>query len=108
MQRFKQGFLPVSFNDTWTSNNFRRDSNFEICLRNETDFSVPFARLSSSEKRPLVNLPRTWQDFPDESIKILRNRTEFNSKLKMYFLNQLSSVPNCSRLLCPVCHLQNV
>ena len=108
MQRFKQGFLPVSFNDTWSTNNFRRDSNFEISLRNENEFAIPFARLSSSDKRPLINLPRLWQNFSDESIKIIRNRPEFNSKLKIFLLNQLSSVPNCNRLLCPVCHFQDI
>ena len=108
MQRFKQGFLPISFNDTWSTNNFHRDVNFEINLRHDNDFSIPFARLTSSEKRPLVNLPKTWQDFSEESIKILRNRNEFNTKLKKFLLNQLSSIPNCTRLLCPACHLQNV
>ena len=108
MQRYKQGFLPVSFNDTWSTNNFHRDVNFEINLRHDNDFSIPFARLTSSEKRPLVNLPKTWQDFSEESIKILRNRNEFNTKLKKFLLTQLSSIPNCTRLLCPACHLQNV
>ena len=108
MQRFKQGFLPISFNATWATNNFRRDSNFEITLRQNNDIDIPFARLSSSDRRPLVNLPRLWQNFSEENIKIIRNRPEFNQKLKKHLLNELSSIPNCSRLLCPVCHLQNI
>ena len=108
MQRFKQGFLPVLFNSTWATNNFRRNENYEISLRNENDFNIPFARLASSDKRPLINLPKTWEDFHEESIKIIRNRPEFNIKLKFFFLNELSSIPNCNRLLCHVCHLQNI
>ena len=108
MQRFKQGFLPSSFNNTWITNDFRRDNNFEITLRHDNDFSIPFARLASSDKRPLVNLPKLWQNFTEESIKIFRNRIEFNAKLRSHLLNQLSSTPNCMRLLCPVCHLQNI
>lgn len=108
MQRFKQGFLPVLFNSTWATNNFRRNETYEISLRNENDFNIPFARLASSDKRPLINLPKTWEDFHEESIKIIRNRPEFNIKLKFFFLNELSSIPNCNRLLCHVCHLQNI
>ena len=108
MQRFKQGFLPTSFNDTWSTNASLRPNNFEITLRNENEFNIPFNRLSSSDTRPLFNLPRIWESFPDESIKIVRNKIEFNAKLKKYFLNELSPTPQCTRMLCPSCHLQNI
>ena len=39
MQNFIQGFLPVSFNNVWVT--------------------VPFTRLSTLSKHPLVNLPKT-------------------------------------------------
>ncbi len=44
-----------------------------------------------------------WENFPDENIKFLRNKEEFNKKLKTYLLKQLSSVINCTRLYCPSC-----
>ena len=62
MQKFKQGFLPTSFNQTWSDNRVRRGDQLEISL------NIPFARLSSSIKLPLVNLPKTWENFDNESI----------------------------------------
>ena len=44
-----------------------------------------------------------WQEFPDEQIKILRKISDFDLKLKNYFLNDLSENINCNRLLCPAC-----
>lgn len=108
MQRFKQGFLPTSFSQTWTTNIYSRDPTFEITLRNQNNLNIPFSRLASSDKKPYTNLPKTWENFPNENIKIIRNCAEFNSKLKLYFLNELSSTPVCNRLLCPVCHLRSI
>ena len=103
MQKFKQGFLPTSFNQTWSDNRVRRGDQFEISLRNENLFNIPFARLTSSLKLPLVNLPRTWEDFKNENVKIIRNKIEFNHKLKEHLLDELSEVISCNRLFCPAC-----
>ena len=105
MQKFKQGFLPPSFNQTWSDNRVRRGDQFKISLRNKNLFNIPFARLASSIKLPLVNLPRTWEDFKNESIKIIRNKLEFNHKLKEHLLCELSEVIICNRLFCPACQL---
>ena len=105
MQKFKQGFLPCSFNSVWSLNSVRLNATSEISLRNQEQLDIPFVRLASSEKMPLVNLPRTWEKFSDESIKILRNCSEFNLKLKKHLLDELSEAVQCNRLLCPVCHL---
>ena len=56
-------------------------------------------------KHPLINFPKTWLEFNCENIKILRNKIEFKTELKKHLLNELASVINCSRLLCPTCHL---
>ena len=65
MQKFKQGFLPTSFNQTWSHNHrVCRGDQFEISLRKENLLNILFARLSSSIKLPLINLPRTWEKFP--------------------------------------------
>ena len=103
MQKFKQGFLPTSFNQTWSDNRVRRGDQFKISLRNENLFNIPFARLTSSLKLPLVNLPRTWEDFKNENVKIIRNKIEFNHKLKEHLLDELSEVISCNRLFCPAC-----
>jgi len=105
MQRFKQGFLPSSFINTWATNEERRGDLQRHILRNNDLLYIPFARLSSSLKQPLFNLPKTWLDFPEENVKIIRNKMEFNSELKKYLLKNLSSTVICNRLLCPTCHL---
>jgi len=118
MQRYIQGFLPSAFNNVWITNQARRDEalNFndnmandqlvvQRILRNSENLNIPFARLAFSTKQPYVNLPKTWTEFTEESIKILRNKLEFNFKLKKHLLDQLSSTIICSRLLCPACHL---
>jgi hypothetical protein len=101
MQKFKQGFLPMAFYNVWHSNLVRRDNEFEIALRNQEGMDIPFVRLSSSS---LVNLPRTWEKFQNDEIKILRSISEFKSKLKICLLNELTATVRCNRLLCHVCH----
>ena len=65
---------------------------------------IPFARLSSTALQPLTCLPKTWENFPNEQIKFIRNKADFNFKLKEYFLNNLSNTPSCDRLFCPSCN----
>jgi hypothetical protein len=108
MQKFKQGFLPSSFNNVWHTNLIRRDGSSEITLRNQDQLNIPFARLSSSARQPLVNLPKTWESFLNEDIKIIRTQAEFKSKLKSFLLGELSSNVICNRLLCHACHLNAV
>jgi len=120
MQRYIQGYMPSAFNNMWITNQARRDEALNLnmdnnmvddriivqrVLRNSENLNIPFARLSFSTKQPYINLPRTWLDFTEESIKIVRNKIEFNLKLKKHLLNQLSSTVTCGRLLCPACHL---
>lgn len=107
MQRFVQGFLPSSFNDTWKKNSIRNIGENEISLRNEDQLNIPFARLVSTEKHPLTNFPLLWEKFPEAQIKIVRKTKEFDHKLKEYFLNDLSAVTICNRLYCPSCSRTN-
>ena len=106
MQKFKQGFLPSLFNQTWSDNRIRRGDQFEISLRNENLLNIPFARLSSTIKLPLVNLPRTWENFQNESIKIIRNKLKFYQKFKEHPLGELNEVILCNPLFCPACQLR--
>ena len=103
MHRFKQGFLPSPFNDTWITNAIRNIGENDTQLRNHDQLQRIHSNLSNLDLFPLFNFPKIWQDFPDEQIKILRKISEFDSKLKMYFLNDLSKTVNCNRLLCPAC-----
>jgi hypothetical protein len=104
MQGFKNGFLPVSFNDVCYTNAVRRADVFEITLRNNDFLNIPFARLSMSNRMPLVNLPKTWENFTNEDIKILREPLEFHLKLKRFLLSELSDTVICNRLFCHACN----
>ena len=103
MQRFTNGFLPKSFEQTWTTNRYRLPNQSHIELRNSNNLFVPFARNSTISKMPLFSFPKIWENFPCEQIKILRDKSEFNFELKKHFLSLLNATPNCQRLFCPSC-----
>ena len=73
----------------------RRPENYHHVLGNSNALTV----------NPLVNFPKTWIEFKNENVKILRNKIEFVINLKKHLLGELSSVVSCGRLLCPSCHL---
>ena len=105
MQYFIQGFLPISFNNVWSTNEERRSENSRYILRNSDELTIPFTRLATLIKHPFINLPKSWIEFKNENVKILRNKIEFKIKLKKHLLSELSSVITYNRLLCPSCHL---
>ncbi len=109
-QKYNQGFLPSAFGSVWLTNQERREGDIlqhppQRILRNSKNLNIPFARLTFSFNQPYINLPRTWISFNVENIKIIRNKAEFNIKLKNYLLSLLTNSVQCGRLLCPVCHL---
>ncbi len=113
MQKYKQGFPHAAFNHTWIQNSQRivnatrntvENENVRRCLRNSDELYLPPCRLTTLSKFPYYNLPRTWSNFDDENIKIIRNKLEFNQKLKKHFLDLLSANILCTRLLCPTCY----
>ena len=103
MHRFSQKFLPLSFNDTWVKNSVRIIGENEIQLRNFNQLQPAYSTLISLDVFPLYNFPKLWQDFSDEHIKIVRKPSEFDAKLKKYFINDLASNIVCNRLFCPAC-----
>ena len=82
VQQFTQGFLPISFNNTWVSNAIRRQDEFQVSLRNDDDINIPFARTAQTERFPLTKFPKMWHNFPNENIKFQRNKLIFNKELK--------------------------
>ena len=92
-----------SFNETWCYNSVRNIGENEIQLRNHLQINQQHSNLAKLDIFPLYNFPKLWHTFPNEQIKILRKISEFDRKLKLYFLNDLSSTVDCSRLLCPAC-----
>ena len=107
MQHYIQGFLPALFDSVWLTNEERRPEDIQRILRNSNQLAIPFTRLVSLSEHPFINLPKTWIDFTNENIKIIRNKIEFKFELKKSLLSQLSSVVTCNRLMCPSCHLNH-
>ena len=103
MQKFVQNFLPISFNDTWIRNNIRNIGENEIQLRNRDQFQFIHSNFAKLDLFPLFDYPKVWQSFQEEHLKIIRKSTLFDSKLKKFFLDDLSSQPVCNRLFCPAC-----
>ena len=103
MQRFTQQYLPESFNNIWVRNSIRNIGENEIQLRNADHLQIAASTLTSLDIMPLFDFPRIWQSFPDEQIKILRKKIEFDTKLKKFFIDDLSENVNCNRLFCPAC-----
>ena len=103
MQRFTHNLLPCSFNDTWVKNSIRNIGENEIQLRNHLQLQNLYPNLARLDPFPLFSFPKIWESFPDEQIKIIRKPTDFDNKLKIFFLNDLASVVVCNRLFCPAC-----
>jgi Reverse transcriptase (RNA-dependent DNA polymerase) len=104
---FANDLLPESFKNLWVTNLIRRREsqlNYDRTLRDDHLLYVPYVRLEHYYKFPLADFPRVWNEF---NFAVSSNsRTSFKSLLKEYFLEKLSIIINCNRLLCPTCHLQ--
>ena len=101
--RFRQGFLPSSFDEVWTYNAVRIFGENEILLRNNQQLQHPPSRLALTDRLPTFSFAKNWELFPDEQIKITRSKNEFDNKLKKYFLNDLNANITCNRLFCAAC-----
>ena len=78
------------FDDVWISENARfAAGEIHYALRNNQNLYLPPSWLSSLDSHPYFLFPRLWQNFDQEDIKIIRDKLEFKSKLKEYFLNKL-------------------
>jgi len=95
--------LPSSLLNTWTKNRNRQ----EQLLRNEDDYDIPFARTDATSLLPLSSFPRIWNALPTE-VSSTRSKNVFSNSLYSHYLNILLLSPPCTRLLCPVCHLQQL
>jgi hypothetical protein len=87
VQQFKQGLLPTAFESTWVANSEKRTED-QPALRNEDDFYLLLAKSNSIELMPLFSFPKTWNEFPDAQIKVIRAKTKFNRELKRFFTKQ--------------------
>jgi hypothetical protein len=83
VQRFLQGFLPVSFNNTWITNAVHREEEYRLNLRNDADLYVPFAISALVERQPLF--AKIWHEFPNEKCKIREKQNNIQYRAKETF-----------------------
>ena len=76
-----------------------------MVLRNDAEFFIPTSRHAQCSLLSYHSFPCSWGYFdqPNPTISILRNKKEFNTELKTYFIKKLSSAFLCNRLFCPSC-----
>ncbi len=103
MHRYTWNLTPVPLQGMWQRTSDREIGVNNIQLRNNNRLIIPFLRLALTERLPKSSLPRQWESFPNDTIKNTISTLEFDSKLKKFFLDDLSEVVNCNRLFCPVC-----
>ena len=77
----------VSFNTTWNLNINRE---YDHTLRNLNDFYLPLPRTDAFKRSTLYNLPKTWNELPNE-IKCHNNRFTFNICLKNEIFRQMGA-----------------
>jgi hypothetical protein len=106
MHNYSFNKLPTSFLNTWPTDAERREDSDHLNLCNQDDLYVPFTRLSSMDNCPHVLFPKLWNEFTNPC-KSTANKIFFKKELKSYFLEKLSDNYQCTRLLCPNCHLWN-
>jgi hypothetical protein len=109
MYDYCHNLLPLSFRNLWPTNAERRNQENpaynDRILRDDNLLHVPFSRLEHYRKFPLVDYPRTSNDFTSLNAIVTLGRNLFKNTLKELLLSNLSESVTCNRLLCPVCHL---
>ena len=89
---FKNNLMPTCFNNTWSTNRSLREIQSQNRMQDEIrehrldeNFYIPEARTSQVETFPLINLPKTWNNFSCEVVKSTSKKNFFSSKLKVFF-----------------------
>jgi hypothetical protein len=109
MYDYRNNLLPLSFENMWTTNAIRRqEANIyqNRILRDDQQYFVPFIRTEHYLKFPLADFPRLWNNFEFNFDITTQSRNLFKMLLKDHFLSKLVDIVRCTRMLCPVCHLQ--
>ena len=81
MHIFTQKFLPTSFNETWCYNSVQTIGENEIQLRDHLQINFQHSNIARLDIFPLYNFPKLWQTFPNEQIKIVQKKSEFDRQL---------------------------
>ena len=103
MNSFTNNPIPTAFANMWPTNQDRRGTDVHESLRNSSNLYVPLSRTRTTDRLPLTEFPRAWNNFEIESIKHELNPILLKSKLKAFFIDKLSNTPYCNRVNCPSC-----
>jgi hypothetical protein len=107
MHQYSYNNLPISFLQTWATNQERRDRNTNIpaplLLRNNDDLYEPLSRLEHVSKFPLYNFPKIWNSVPRD-VKSISNFNSFSKCIKANYLFNYDANFRCTRLFCLVCN----
>ena len=67
---------PKPLINTWLTLEARRHNlNIEHTLRNSDNLYLPIARLTTISKHPFFLFPRLWDNFHEETIKIMSEKS---------------------------------
>jgi hypothetical protein len=92
--------IPTAISNTWLTVGQFRGENPNFDLRNDNEYYLPGHRTELISRMPLLNLPRTWNQYSHDLAKT-NNKNIYSRAVTTYFLHYLSSMPNCTRLVCP-------
>jgi hypothetical protein len=96
---YARNHTPRLLCDTWTKNENRGG----MQLRNQSEFKIPFSRISLVERMPYITLPSTWSNRILDGIRTSPNIYIFSSNLKSLLIDRLQDNIRCTRLFCPTC-----
>ncbi len=99
-------YILTAFLGTWPTNRDYRDID-DRELRNDDGYHIPRHRTDNIARFPFFRLPQVW----NETSVILTSTSHkkvFATNAFKDLLNKLSPTPNCNRLLCPACLVNNV
>ena len=99
MQAFLLEKLPPSFDNVWVTNLVNKS----VVLRNSAEIFVPQPRLDFSGRLPLHDIPKTYNELNNQSLKNNTSMDSFKDGLKAHFLNNLQDVVYCGRPFCKDC-----
>jgi hypothetical protein len=90
MHKFNNNLLPSSFANVWIRNQDRRQPEGNVVLRNQHEFFIPANRLTSTDRFPFTNLPRMWNNLPENIRNGTSNPLVFKRLIREHFLSELS------------------
>jgi hypothetical protein len=98
-------YIPKAFLGTWPTNRDYRDiDDRELC---NDDYHIPRLRTDNIARFLFFNLPQVWNEI-SVILTSTSHKKVFATSASKDLLDKLSPTPNCNRLLCPACLVNNI